>query len=830
MKASYQWLRALLPGLDAPAREIADRLTGAGLEVEGLSEYGAASQTVLLAQVRAVEPHPKRSGLTLVTVSAGETLRVVCGAPNVPPVGDWVVLAPLGATLPAVGLTVADREIGGVPSPGMLCSEAELGLSGHAEGIMTLAAGSTLGGTPLRPGMSLVEALPAAHDFVLDIGVTPNRPDALGHVGLARELAAIFDLPFALPVPPATAGYEGPEETRALVQVQIDDTERCPQYGAAVALDVQVGPSPAWVRYRLESLGVRAINTVVDVTNLLLLQFGQPTHAFDLDLLPERRILVRRAREGEPMRTLDGVERQLVADDLVITDGTRPVALAGVMGGENTEIRASTKRVLLECAVFAPRGIRRTSKRHGLSSEASFRFERGVDPTELERALAHGRAWLAQLAGARLAKGHFVAGLPLPARRRVSVRPSRATALLGVPISEAFAATALPKLGFELAGREPADAPEGQAESLAVLVPGHRPDVEREADLIEELMRMYGIGAIPTQSRPLLPKVGRSSPSVRERVRQAAIALGLSETVTYSFVSPAELEVLGAPSAAVRLRNPLREERSVMRTSLLPGLLEVVRRARRYGVPDVRIFALGARFLARQRADEGEAGLPLEVPSFALALAGTRSVGLAKPEPVDVYDAKGLALELVERVTRLPAQLEPEPDRARSKHLHPRGAARVLVGGRVVGTLGPLHPDVVDQLDVGGPVMVVELDVAGLETVGRPIPSYQPIPVLPAATRDLALVVHEDVPAGEVAAQIRQAAGELCESVELFDLFRGGSIPPEHRSLAFHLVYRDPKAATDPDKARTLTDKEVDERHQRVVAEVSKRFGAQLRG
>ena len=857
MKASYSWLRSLLPGLEAPPGEVGERLTRAGLEVEELHEYGPSSRQVVLAVVRAVEPHPKRSGLTLVTVDHGPTTRLVCGAPNVPAPGAWVVMAPLGVHLPAVGVTVAEREIAGVRSPGMLCSESELGLvaaSGPSPGIIVLPAAQAPHGVPFKPGMPLREANPATHDHVFDIGVTPNRPDALGHVGLARELGAIFGLPFVWPEPGAPPRVASGQSIAELCSVGIEDTERCPHYGAAVVLDVTVGPSPDSLRYRLESLGVRAINNVVDVTNQLLLEFGQPTHAFDLELLPAGRIVVRRARDGERMRTLDGVERVLSSDDLVITDGARPVALAGVMGGENTEIRATTKRVLLECAYFTPRGIRRTGRRHGLSSESSFRFERGVDPEALPRVMARGRALLSELGHGAAVSDTILAGVPFAPRRRVALRPARLNALLGLEVPRAEAVAILARLGFEVAGAGGASAAAASDPHAPIeaVVPSHRPDIEREVDLIEEVMRLRGIDAIPTRARPLEPRVGRSTPDTKARLRTEAIALGLSETVTYGFVSPADLEALGAPKPAVVLLNPLREERSVMRTSLLPGLLEVVRRARRHGVSDVRVFSIGACFLApgpvlpaAPAAAVGPAEarplskppplpatplLPCEAPWLAVALCGTRTVGLSKPEPVDVYDAKGLAIELVERVTRQHAELRPQPPASRSSHLHPRAAADVWLAGSVVGRLGPLHPEVGDKLDLGGEVIVIELDIDAIARAGRRTPSYQPIPGLPAATRDIALVVPEAVTAGQIAQEIAEAAGELCESVELFDLYRGANLPAEHRSLAFHIIYRDPKAATDPDHARTLTDQEVDERHRSVVAELGRKLGAQLRG
>ncbi|RLB66042.1 MAG: phenylalanine--tRNA ligase subunit beta [Deltaproteobacteria bacterium] len=821
MKASYRWLRDLLPGLDAPADDVAERLTRSGLEVEEIIVYGAACTQVVIAEVRAVEPHPKRDKLTLVTVDRGTAEQiVVCGAPNVPAPGGRVVLAPLGTELPAIGFAVAAREIGGVVSEGMLCSENELGLvggGGKGAGIMVLSP-SVDGplGTPLS------EAIEGTHDVIFDIGVTPNRPDALSHVGLARELAALYDLDFSLPATETPSQVASDKAIAELASVEIADTERCPHYGAALIVDLTIGPSPDWLRYRLESLDMRAISNVVDVTNLVLLGYGQPLHAFDLDRLPGGRVLVRRAAAGEMMTTLDQIERKLSDDDLVITDGQRAIALAGVMGGADSEVGDDTKAVLLECAYFAPRGIRRTARRHGLHSEASHRFERGCDPEAVPDVLDRATALLANLCSGAAVPGAILAGVAPAKRQPIPLRKGRMASLLGLEIGLDRAGCILERLGFVVDGQGP------RAEALTIVAPSFRPDIKREEDVIEEVMRVHGIDELPATARPVLPATGRSTPTTEDRARQAAAELGLAEALTYGFVSRAELEVLDAPAPCVTLKNPLTEDRSVMRSSLLPGLLEALKRARRHGVMDVRMFTVGRRFVAPV---ETEAVLPVERLGLAAVLAGSCSVGLSKPEPVTVYDAKGIAIEMIERVVGKPARLQREaPGAAGLKHLHPRGGAALYVGDQHVGCLGPLHPDVVERLDLDGECIVLEIDLHSLDEIGRTVPQYRPVPALPPVMRDLALVVSEDVSAGELSAVISQAAGELCESVELFDLFRGKGVPPDHQSLAYHLVFRDPKAATDLDHARTLTDKEVDACSRAVVKAVTSRFGATVRG
>jgi phenylalanyl-tRNA synthetase beta chain len=801
MKASYRWLRELVPNLTASAEELAARFTGAGLAVDGVAKFGQGASACVVAQVTAVRPHPTKSGLRLVTVErGGGTQEVVCGAPNVPEPGGLVVLAPLGTHLPAKGMTIEPRTIAGVKSEGMLCSESELGLSDESDGIIVLPAGAG------KPGDAFTKAVPAAEDVIFELDLTPNRADGLGHVGLARDVAALFGLPWEMPkiAPPARTGEQ---DVAALAKVTIEDTERCPHYGAAGIVDVTIAPSPLWARYRLSSLGVRPISNVVDVTNLVMLEYGHPMHAFDLDLVRGARIVVRRAKDGETMKTLDGVERKLTTDDLLICDGEGPTALGGVMGGAISEIQPGTKRVLFECAFFEPRGVRRTSRRHGLHTESSHRFERGVDPGDVSAVLARAVSLTSELAGGAAVRGEIHAGNPSPARRTVKLRADRLDQLLGEPVPWDEARAILGRLGCTVAK-------EGTRE-VDVVVPTHRPDILREVELIDEVARIRGIDRL----KPVLPAIrstrdeGPREETAR-RVRAAAVELGLSEAIAFAFVSPAELEKVGAPKATVVLKNPLNELQTVMRTSLLPGLIEALGRSRRHGVRDVRLFTVGARYLAGK-------DLPEERISFAAILGGDRPSHLTKPVPVDVWDAKGLAEGLVARLLRRPAVIRALPGEGRPAHLHPRGAAGIYVQDALIGTLGPLHPDVVDAFDLGEGCVVVELDAARMAEMGKAPPAFTDIARFPSSTRDLAIVVHDDVAAGDVLFAVREAAGPLACGVELFDRFVGVGIPKDHASLAIHVVYR----ASD----RTLTDTEVDLSHAKVVAEVSRRFGAQLR-
>jgi phenylalanyl-tRNA synthetase beta chain len=808
MKASLRWLRELCPQLPDDAATIAARLTSAGVEVESSQAYGLGAEACLVASVVSTRPHPSREGLRLVTIDRGGGVQqeVVCGAPNVPEVGGLVVLAPLGAHLPAKGMTIEKRAIAGVPSEGMLCSEAELGLSDDADGILVLPAGTAQAGAPL------VTALPAARDTIFEISLTPNRPDCLGHIGLAREAAALLGIAFA---PPAT-GLPAAVRDEAIapyISVTIEDPERCAHYGAAVLLDARIGPSPLHLRWRLASLGVRPISNVVDVTNLVMLEYAHPIHAFDLDRVRGRAIVVRRARPDEKLRTLDGVDRALDADDLVICDGEGPVALAGVMGGGDSEITAETRRVLIECAYFDARGVRRAARRHGLHTESSHRFERGVDGGDTPEVLARTSSLVAQLAGATAVKEQRVFAARALPKRSVPLRNARLRALLGVDVGDSEVEGILERLGFVRRSTDPGH------DSWDV--PSFRPDVGREVDLIEEVARVKGFDAIPA----LLPAVRASRDEapvggLARKAREAGVAMGLSEAIAYAFVSPRDLEAVRAPAATVILRNPMSEAQSVMRTSLLPGLFHAAAHARRHGERDARLFSVGAVFLAS--ASDADAA-PDERLSFAALLAGDRAAWLHKPDSVDVWDAKGIAEALVSRLFRREATVRLAAQDNRPPHLHPRGAAWIEVDGKRVGSLGPVHPDVLEafELPAADPAVVVEVDLAALAALG-PLPvRFTPLPRFPASTRDLAVVVADAVPAGEVERAVREAAGDLAEEVALFDRFAGGAVPAGHASLALHVVYRAPD--------RTLTDAEVDQRHARVVAEVEKRFGAQLR-
>jgi phenylalanyl-tRNA synthetase beta chain len=820
MRVSLHWLSELVPGLPADPEKVASALLALGLEVEAVLPFGAGLSPLCVARVVALAPHPSRDRLRLVTVDLGTGQQtVVCGAANVPDPGGLVVLAPLGAHLPAVGITLEARAIGGVTSEGMLCSEKELGLAAEAEGILTFAPGAFAPGTPL------LEALPFASDTVFELGITPNRPDALGHIGVARDLAARFGLEL---VPPKVAALPVDDaKLRQYVAIENRAPSLCPRYGAAVVEGVRVGPSPAWLRYRLHSLGVRPISNVVDITNLLLLEFGNPMHAFDLERVRGKRIIVRTATPKEPMTTLDGVQHELVESDLVIADAEQPSALGGIMGGLDSEIRDDTHVVLLECAYFEPTAIRKTARRLGIQTDSSYRFERGVDFAALPWVLARAAALLAELADGKPVPAVAYFGGELPPLPEIRLRGARVDALLGMHVDFERVEALLAALGF-------AKLAEGQGEAT-FRGASFRPDVSIEADLVEEVARLVGFEQIPTELPPMLAGAPVRAGKLERECRLAACELGLFEAVCYSFVSKKALDLLSAPSPVVTLKNPFSEEREVMTTSLLPGLLDAAGRAQRHGETSIALFTVGSLFLSplqslpddavqrmqpRDAADLGR--LPEERAAFALLLLGERPAYLEKPKPFDVYDAKGLACEIIARLSGQTARLGP----CQADVLHPRARAELLVGDQRVGRFGVLHPDTSETLGLVGAACIAELDLTALEQLGKRVPRYSPVPRLPAITRDLAVEAPDELEVAALEAAIVAAAGDLCESVQLFDVFRpSGS---DKRSLAFRLVYRDPKASTDPDSARTLTDKEVEAVQARVLSRVAE-LGAVLR-
>jgi phenylalanyl-tRNA synthetase beta chain len=798
MRISYRWLSEYvdLP----PVEELARRLTAVGLEVEAVERTGQELAGVVAARIVASEKHPNAEKLSVTRVDAGqgEPLVVVCGAKNYQ-VGDVVPLAPVGVTLPG-GTRIERARLRGVESSGMLCSARELGLDADASGLLLLPR-------EVAPGTPIARALDR-EDVLLEVNVTPNRPDALSHLGIAREVAAAFGRELR---PPRVQLAETGGPAGDAVSVRIDAPEKCHRYAARVVEGVTLGPSPRWLATRLESCGVRSISNVVDVTNLVLLELGHPLHAFDLDKVAGHQIVVRTAHPGERITTLDGKERALDPDDLLIADRDRGSALAGVMGGGDSEISTGTTRVLIESAWFSPDGVRRTSKRHGLKTEASYRFERGADPGMVIPALDRCAQLIAELAGGAVRRG-VVDAHPRPHRPvEVPLRWDRPGRLLGMPVLRAEAEQTLRGLGFEERG--------GDGGGARFLVPSWRQDVAIEEDLVEELVRTRGYQAIPET----LPRLGLETPALPEdmeavaRVRDALEASGFDEAVNFSFVAPGELAACGAAAGAVPLRNPISAELAVMRTSLIPSLLRDAAFNLRQRVDDVRLYEIARTY----SAEAGEGDEPArEQVQVAGVLAGRRSpVGWAAPrEPADFYDAKAAVEGVAEALGTGELRWEAKAE----AWAHPRFTASVFAGEERLGSVGELHPRVAAAFGLPRGVHAFQLDLAALTRRARLVPRYAGIPRFPAVLRDLAVLVSDEVEAARVVSAVRSEP--LVEAATLFDVYTGAPIPAGKKNLALALRYR----AAD----RTLTDAEVDAAHARIVERLRQDAGirAELRG
>ncbi|MCK9461794.1 MAG: phenylalanine--tRNA ligase subunit beta [Proteobacteria bacterium] len=794
MLLSHRWISQIAGFAPDPA-ELADKLTFGGLEVDAARRVGADLGRVVVGVVASKRPHPTRPNLSCVEVDGGAGLvAVVCGAPNCPGPGGLVALALVGARVG--GIEVAERELQGERSLGMLCSELELGVGPDHDGVLLLE-----GLTRAAPGTPLAAALDL-EDWIYDVSVTPNRPDALSHRGVAREVALLYGRPFS--TVPAPRAPEGGDPVDKLARVDLLDPAGCPRYAAAVVSGAKIGPSPFAVRYRLHNLGVRPIGNAVDVTNLAMLEWGQPLHAFDLDKLAGRAIAVRRAREGERMRTLDGVERVFAAEDLLICDGERPVAVAGVMGGEDTGVTASTRNVLIECAYFDPRSIRRTSRRLKLQSESSYRFERGVDPLAAIDVLESAASAMAALCGAVKAPGNIDRYPTAIERRRAGLRDARFAHIMGYRAEPEETRRVLDGIGCDTTRVDG---------GFEVVVPAARPDLTREIDLIEEVARVLGLARVPSR----LPRIQSRSPDRVEfdaarRSKEALASYGLDEAVCYSFVPEALLARLGMDRAVVRIANPLNAERAAMRTTLVAGLLENLKRATTRYEPQVRQFEVGRTF-----HDEG-GELPREVLRAAVLVAGPRDAWIGEaPGSHDVFDAKGIALALIRDLTGAQAIVVPRAD---VPFLHPARGGALVVDGVEVGVVGELHPELLGALKLERGAACFEIDVLALRSMRRR-PTVSPLSEFPPSVRDVALLVAEEQDAGPVAEALGAACGPLAVGVRLFDVYRGKGIEAGKKSLAFTVVYR----AFD----RTLTDDEIDAAHKPAVAKVAVEFRAIVR-
>jgi phenylalanyl-tRNA synthetase beta chain len=787
MNISYRWLQSIAPGLQGTPHELAERLAMLGAPVDEVVDLGADIGDVVIARVEEVRQHPNADRLRICTVNAGgdERLQVVCGAPNVE-AGGVYPFAPIGATLPG-GMEIRKAKLRGEESQGMLCSARELGLGRDHAGLMALNG-------EFAPGSNFRQAL-GLDDWRLVVDVTPNRGELLSHLGVARELAPRGEDGIELPKFPNDRGHAcavkaGRREAEAPgIDVAIEDEQGCTRYMGAVLRGVTVCPSPEWLATRLRAVGLRPINNVVDATNYVLHELGQPIHAFDLALLRGGRVVVRRARAGETLTTLDGVERALLETDVVIADVERTVALAGVMGGQNSEVGESTTELFIEVALFDPRLVRKTARRLGLNTDASHRFERGVDPEGQPTAMHRVIELIQAVAGGTAAGAVDLVPHPYE-RRAIGLREERAEKVLGIALTPKEIRDLLEPIGFEV---------NTKPKPIRVLVPGFRPDVTAEIDLVEEIARRRGYGSFPEALVPFRPTAVPEHPviAVERRMRALFVRWGFLESVTAGFAPEGVGEV--------PLLNPLSAEEGFLRAALGPGLLRRLEHNLARGVRDVRLFELGTVFFAAQGG-----GLPREQQRVAAVFTGgSRPAHWSGPAPdYDVWDLKGLMEEL---------SAEYPGGRVEARD----GRFVLLAGdGTEVGTGRMAAEGEVDAPAWAAASFVVEaaLPVGGASRVDV---LYQPIPVHPGSERDLALLVPSGTSAAEVDGTIRGSAGALLEDAHPFDLYEGKGIPEGTRSVAFRLRFRAPE--------RTLTDAEVDGAVAAVLRALEERHGIRRR-
>ncbi len=801
MLISLNWLRSIVSP-DATPYEIAHRLTMAGLEVEAIEPYHFGLERVVVGRIQSIEQHPNVEHLQICKVQVvGGTYDVVCGAPNV--VEGLIVPYALEGACLADGSEIHSTDIHGVLSQGMLCSERELGLGEDAGGIMVLDSNLDLG-TPLSKALEL-------EDTILDIGITPNRSDCLSVVGIAREVAALFGMGWSLP----SIGLKeiGPP-VQTLASVTIEDPDLCPRYAARVVQNVTIRPSPLWLRQRLEAQGLRAINNIVDITNLVMMELGQPLHAFDYHRLDGHCIVVRRARPNETFVTLDGQHHQLQKDMLLICDASRGVALAGIMGGLNSEITPQTHTVLLESAYFQPTGTRRTAKTLGLNTESSYRFERGIDPEGVITALDRAAQLMVELGDGELASGRLDV-YPSPVRREsIRLRVSKTNRFLGMDLTREEIGQLLESIQL--------DVRTANEDLLVVDPPPFRPDLTREVDLMEEVARLAGYDRIPSAA-PMI-RLASAKPAedqvIRQQTKQTLESLGFCEIVSYSFINPRAVELLQLDDADRRrrllpLRNPLSEDQAVMRTTLVPAMLETAAKNQRRNNFDLRLFELSKVFFPKENEE-----LPEERFNLCGLLSGLRRpAGWNEPElTVDFFDGKGLVEALLFSLGISDVRWSTE---ALASYLRSDVSARILVSDTYLGDLGGIHPKVMQAFDLKAPVFLIDMDFDLLLENAVSVKRFQPLPRFPEVNRDLALVVPNSVAAQDLLDYLEKNRPEYVESIILFDQYRGDQVGADKKSLAFRITYRSAE--------RSLTDLEVNDIHTEFSQKVIEAFQAELR-
>ncbi|AFH49150.1 Phenylalanyl-tRNA synthetase subunit beta [Ignavibacterium album JCM 16511] len=800
MKISLNWLKEYIDLSNLSTDEIVDKLTMSGLEVEDVIDENQLYKNFIVAEVKSVAKHPNADKLSVCEVYDGkENLQVICGAPNVAQ-GQKVVFAPIGTIIPNGNFQIKKAKIRGVESNGMICAEDELLLSDDHSGIMVL-------NEKLEAGKPITEVL-NLNDVIFEIAVTPNRPDALSHIGVARDLSAIFNRDLHIP---EINIKESKNKASEIASVEIIDITNCPRYSAKVVLNVEVKESPEWLKNRLTKIGLRPINNVVDVTNFILHEIGQPLHAFDLDLLEGKKIIVKNTTEEKEFVTLDSKVRKLPKGTLMICDAKREVAVAGVMGGENSEINPSTKNILIESAYFNPSSIRRTSKALQLSTDSSYRFERGTDPSITKYAAERAAQLIAEVSGGEVAEGIIDVYSKVIERKDITLRYQRVTKILGYEISKEKIHQILHRLGIALKDLD--------ENSLLASVPTFRPDIEREIDLIEEIARVDGydnIPVVPKISITLEQKVDQQK--FEDEVRNIISSFGFYEMINNPLESEWEARLTGNP---ITLANPQSVEMSCLRTSLLAGALNSVKRNLNFGVKDMMLFEIGNVFNKKSESVIDTFDDISEKQNLILILSGKEEEKSwhSQEKYFDFYSLKGFVNAFTRKIS-LDNQLT-DLYYSSENEIYSYYQTKNFKS-KVVGVGGKVKKDVLNKFDINQDVLVFEFDLSELKQITPEAKKYIEPPKFPKIIRDFAFVFDKSIQYLEVKDFILSKASALLKNVELFDIFESESLGSDKKSMAFTLEYFD--------ESRTLTEDEVEKDFNYLITEISKKFNAKLRG
>ena len=790
MKISYRLLKRLLPTA-IPVENILNDLTMLGQEVEGFIDLGVLSKTIVVGKILSIKKHPDADKLSLCKVDVGEKepLDIVCGASNINE-GDVVPVALVGAEL-SNGMVIKKSKIRGEKSEGMMCSASEMGLGDDHSGIYTLPDDWKIG---------------EPFDLIIDLSINANRGDCLSLLGIARELAAKYGKKV---YPPTARVHEQMEIIDSSVSLSVKDKQKCPRYCARLISGVKIEESPLWLKRALEMQGLRPINNVVDVTNFVLMELGHPLHAFDYDKVKNHKVIVRTAKDGEEIETLDGRKHKLTKDDLLIADEEKPIAIAGVMGGANSEVDEKTANILLEAAYFDPVSIRKTSRKLDAQTDASYRFERGVDMNNIIPALNRAASLIKEISGGEIAKGIIDFSVTQDYPQPILLEIKHVNNLLGLNLNNREIADILLNLGFEISHSD--------KEKLHVVTPAFRNDISIDVDLIEEVARIYGYNNIPAVRPNILaqPPLENKMREIRNIVSNTLVSLGYYETANYSFISEqAMLELARGCSNFVKIMNPMSQDHNIMRPSLLPDLLKTVAFNHNRNNFDLRLFEIDRVFTP----DEKEETHIREDIYVVAGISGSFKNTWNEKQECDFYTIKGATEQILKNLHISDYTIE----RSNKTYLHPGKSARFVNNGHTFAEIGELHPIMVEKYDLKRSVFLLEINLSSIkeDCLSKPV-KFAELPKFPESTRDFAFVVDKEVSCEDIEKTISETAKQYIENIKLFDLYEGNKIPENKKGLAFSVTFRAADA--------TLKDEEVNKMHQDIIAHVKEKLGAELR-